>query len=44
MLGEHTVEVLELAGYETDEIDRFLESGAVVAFGPPSVQQQQDGA
>ena len=43
MLGEHTVEVLALAGYGTDEIDRMLESGAVIAFGPALAQRQPDG-
>jgi crotonobetainyl-CoA:carnitine CoA-transferase CaiB-like acyl-CoA transferase len=38
MLGEHTVDILELAGYTTDEIEKMLESGAVAA---PSAEQRQ---
>ena len=33
-LGEHTVEVLEQAGFGTDEIDSLIAEGAVLAAGP----------
>ena len=44
MLGEHTIELLGLAGYDADEIEGMLASGSVIAFGTSLAQRQQDGA
>lgn len=45
LLGEHTIEILRLAGYEDDELDRIVASGAVAAPGtaPTAEQPAEDG-
>jgi crotonobetainyl-CoA:carnitine CoA-transferase CaiB-like acyl-CoA transferase len=41
LLGEHTAEILELAGFKGDEMDRLLASGAVGSPAAPG-QRRKD--